>query len=267
MSGTDALFGLDVSSAQGEVRWDSVAASAGFVLLRALQGCAEDSRFRENMLGVSRAGLPFGLYFASSGSGCQGEAEAALRLCREFPPVLGAWYDMELPIHRRLSKAAFSAQLLGWLAALSHAGFAAGVYTNPSMYASHILRSEVGAFPLWLAAYPSGGRKTFADAPSARPAAELWQWTDSGAVGGIAAAVDLDMLFAPPRGGLPVRAGERIEVYSQSGEAERGRYIAPGDVCLLSRQLTCSGLVEVAYPTASGRRTAYLRLSGALKPL
>ena len=61
------LYGIDISTAQGEINWDALAQNKdlSFVIIRASQGLAQDSRFARNIEECQRVGLPFGLYFTS----------------------------------------------------------------------------------------------------------------------------------------------------------------------------------------------------------
>ena len=78
-------YGIDISRAQGVIDWDVLAENKdlSFVLIRAAQGTAQDTRFADNIREVLRLGLPFGLYFAASAVTAQGvAAENMVHNCR-----------------------------------------------------------------------------------------------------------------------------------------------------------------------------------------
>lgn len=199
-------YGIDISRAQGAIDWDTLAQNAdlSFVLIRAAQGTAQDTYFARNIREVQRVGIPFGLYFAASATTADGvreEAAAAIDCCRLYKPVLGAWYDLELPRHRALGRDGVTALLRCWLDAVRGAGQRCGIYTNKAWLDTIIDHSLLTDCDLWYAAYPSTARKTLTEAPPnnrqklSYPQAVLWQWSSAGRVDGIVGNVDLNVCY------------------------------------------------------------------------
>ncbi len=199
-------YGIDISRAQGAIDWDTLAQNAdlSFVLIRAAQGTAQDTYFARNIREVQRVGIPFGLYFAASATTAEGvreEAAAAIDCCRLYKPVLGAWYDMELPRHRALGRDGVNALLHCWLDAVRGAGQRCGIYTNKNWLDTLIDHSLLTDCDLWYAAYPSTARKALTDAPPnnrqklSYPQAAIWQWSSAGRVDGIVGNVDLNVCY------------------------------------------------------------------------
>jgi len=52
---------------------------------------------------------------------------------------------------------------------------------------------------------------------------------------------------------------EKMQTFDASGRPEKGRYIAPGDKCIIDEILSPGLLIGVDYPVPSGRRKAYVR--------
>lgn len=199
-------YGIDISRAQGIIDWDTLAENKdlSFVLIRAAQGTAQDTYFARNIKEVQRVGIPFGLYFAASATTAEGireEAAAAIDCCRLYRPVLGAWYDMELPRHRALGRDGVNALLRCWLDEVRGAGQRCGIYTNKNWLDTLIDHSLLTDCDLWYAAYPSTARKTLAEAPKdnrqrlSYPQAVLWQWSSAGRIDGIVGNVDLNVMY------------------------------------------------------------------------
>ena len=199
-------YGIDISRAQGAIDWDVLAENKdlSFVILRATQGTAQDTRFADNIREVLRLGLPFGLYFAASAVTAQGvaaEADCAAEYVRQYKPRYGAWYDMELKSHRELGKDAITTLLRQWCDRVKEAGGRYGIYTNRDWLLNRIDLDRLPDALLWYAAYPSTARKTLAEAPKDNrqklsfPQAALWQWSSAGRLDGIIGNVDLNVCY------------------------------------------------------------------------
>ena len=199
-------YGIDISRAQGVIDWDALAQNAdlSFVLIRVLQGTAQDTYFARNIREAQRVGIPYGLYFAASATTAEdvrAEAAAAIDCCRLYKPVLGAWYDMELARHRALGRNGVTMLLRLWLEEVRGSGQRCGIYTNKNWLDTLIAHSLLTACDLWYAAYPTTARKTLTDAPKdnrqklSYPQAAIWQWTSAGRVDGIVGNVDLNIMY------------------------------------------------------------------------
>lgn len=199
------LLGIDISTAQGEIDWDALEnTGVDFVIIRASQGTAQDSRFARNIAECQRVGIPFGLYFAASAtteSGVSDEAEFALKYCKMYKPRYGAWYDMELKRQRELGKEQITKLLKLWMGIVAQSGVVCGIYTNKDWLDNRIDLSELDDYLLWYAAYPSTSKKVLTDVPRSNrsklsyPQAVIWQWSSSGSIDGIKGNVDLNVCY------------------------------------------------------------------------
>ncbi len=198
------LYGIDISTAQGDIEWDKLLFEVDFVIVRATQGTAQDSRFERNIEACIRLGIPYGLYFAASAiteSGVAKEAAVALEYAKKYNPQYGVWYDMELAKHKILGKTVISKHLALWLETLSNAGFRAGIYTNKDWLDNRIDNALLEKYDLWYAAYPSTAQKEITDAPKdnrnklSYPMASIWQWSNKGKIDGIKGDVDLNVCY------------------------------------------------------------------------
>lgn len=198
------LYGIDISTAQGEIDWDKLALEIDFVIIRATQGTAQDSRFERNIAECQRLGIPFGLYFAASAitnSGVEEEAKVALEYAKKYQPRYGLWYDMELAKHKILGKATITKHLTTWLEAVSDEGYRCGIYTNKDWLDNRIDHALLDQYDLWYAAYPSSTQKKLTDAPEnnrsklSYPMAVIWQWSSTGKIDGINGNVDLNVCY------------------------------------------------------------------------
>ena len=200
------LYGIDISTAQGEINWDALAQNKdlSFVIIRASQGLAQDSRFARNIEECQRVGLPFGLYFAASAStetGVAAEADFASNYCKKYKPQYGAWYDMELKHQRELGKDMITKLLKRWLDTVKETGVRCGIYTNKDWLDNRIDISKLDGYDLWYAAYPSITAKKITDGRKdnrsklSYPQSVIWQWSSKGSVEGISGNVDLNICY------------------------------------------------------------------------
>jgi GH25 family lysozyme M1 (1,4-beta-N-acetylmuramidase) len=186
----------DISNWNGTPNFDQLAKSgvaATYVLVA--DGGWVNPTYGPDVAGLNRVGLPSGgYYFARPGGGLSPEAAADLFLAAggaqgTLPPAL----DLE---SSTLDPAATVAWAQAWLARVAQAGRTPTIYTGGGYPWSD--QPGLGAWPLWLAAYPAGytpvntacGLPT-ATAPGQWGQWSLWQFTSSGTLWGLSGNVDL----------------------------------------------------------------------------
>lgn len=184
--------GIDVSSWQGRVDWQKVAASGvKYVFIRAFEGRHEDQEFRRNWAGAKAAGLLRGayVYFRARHSG---EMQARLMLDAlrgdpgELPPVL----DLEVLDGQTTEKTI--AEVRAWVRTMT-----AGLGRDPMIYAGGFwhfniapyVGNEFSHLPLWTPHYTESGCP---GVPQGWRRWTFWQKTSSGRVPGIAGNVDMN---------------------------------------------------------------------------
>lgn len=199
----EALWGIDLSSHQGTVRWDEVASSGvEFAMLRigyrgysAEGNLHEDSSFRENLTGAQENGLMVGVYFFSQAVTAQEaeeEARFVLSLLDGAELNLPVAYDWEPITHDSARTDGLDADTVTDCAAafcqvIADGGYQPAVYCNGELgYFTYDL-SRVKEYPLWYAEY--------SDAPTFAYRFSFWQYSSTGTVPGIDHAVDLNLYF------------------------------------------------------------------------
>ena len=206
----DAPLGIDVSSYQGEIDWEQVAASGiRFAMIRAgLRGYTKgglmvDAMFERNIREARAAGLDVGVYFFSQAvdaAEAEEEAEFLLTLIRDKDVTYPVVFDWE-----RINDAAArtngvtSEEVTGCAAAFCEAVAAAGytpmIYFNMDQgYLAYSL-DQLTDYAFWLAEYQQS--------PGFFYRFDLWQYTHRGSVPGIEGYVDLDLdlrAYARPEG-------------------------------------------------------------------
>ena len=194
-------LGVDVSSHQGDIDWNAVAAAGvEFAMVRiGFRGYAEgeineDAKARTNIEGAKAAGLDVGVYFFSQAISPEEAAEEA-RWAIEFL----AGYELELPLvydwEHVWSEEARTADLVdpelltacarSFCDTVAEAGYEPMVYFNGYQARDLYDLTALKKYGFWLAQY--------ADAMDFPYAVDLWQYSETGAVDGIDGKVDLNL--------------------------------------------------------------------------
>ena len=184
--------GIDVSIYQGDIHWPSVKASGySFAVAKATEGAHyTDADFIYNLDGIREAGMVAGAYhFLDWNTDATAQAEHFLSVYQprngDLPPTL----DCEAcTVEPNVAIAMVSKFLQTVEPHL--AGARMLLYMSFSFPSDHLNGgSGFSGHPLWVAAYNNDAN---APVPNAWNKATMWQWSDSGNVGGIEGSVDLD---------------------------------------------------------------------------
>ena len=199
----ESRLGVDVSSHQGDIDWNAVAAAGvEFAMVRiGFRGYAEgeineDTKARTNIEGAKAAGLDVGVYFFSQAISPEEAAEEA-RWAIEFL----AGYELELPLvydwEHVWDEEARTADLVdselltacarSFCDTVVAAGYEPMVYFNGYQARDLYDLTALKKYGFWLAQY--------ADAMDFPYAVNLWQYSETGAVDGVRGKVDLNLWF------------------------------------------------------------------------
>ncbi len=196
-----AIPGIDVSEHQQHIDWEQVKASGiEFVMIRVgwrgqTQGLiTEDTLAQEYYAGAKAAGLKIGAYFFSQAISPEeaiDEAEYMLEMIRDWEVDMPLVYDWE-PISPTDRTAVVDSALLtqcvrSFCDTVDDAGYRPMVYFNSFLADTLLQLDDVKDYPFWLALYTHE-----MDYPHA---VEMWQYSCTGQVPGIALPVDLDLWF------------------------------------------------------------------------
>lgn len=199
--GKRARTGVDVSTYQGEIDWQAVAADGiDFAILRlGYRGYTEgglfmDQTFEPNLRGALDAGLDVGVYFFSQAiTPEEAEAEAAfiLNAIGDYEvacPIAFDWEPITPGSAARtdgLDNDTLTRCAEAFCVKIREAGHTPAVYFNQSLgYLRYDLR-ELTEYDLWLAEYDAK--------PDFYYHFDLWQYSHTGQVNGIQGDVDMDL--------------------------------------------------------------------------
>jgi lysozyme len=201
-SGESYLTGIDVSEHQGDVDWEKVAADGiDFVMIRiGYRGSTagsiyDDEYFKENISGALAAGLKVGVYFYSQAVNTAEAAEEADYVLQAIKP-----YDVTFPVvfdweivggsearTYTVSRAVITDCAKTFCRAVEDAGYDAMIYFTQYLgYRKYILR-QLTDYEFWYAEYEEKPRIIFDF--------DMWQYSSTGSVDGIAGDVDLNIYF------------------------------------------------------------------------
>lgn len=198
------LGGIDVSSHQGAVDWQAVAASGiGFAFTKATGGTwYTNPTFAQNWLGIEAAGLVRGAYhyaFETSGQPFPGdgpEAEADYFL-KALERAGGAKPGDLLALDIEDGNGKLGDWCLRWCRRVQAAtGITPLVYTGTWFSVPHGFAETpaLANYPLWLASY----QDSMPAAPPPWSGVAVWQHTDALSVPGIAGGVDGNRFYGTP---------------------------------------------------------------------
>ena len=201
---TVSRFGIDVSSRQGDIDWDEVAADGvEFVFVRAMYrgyGTGKlmvDEKCVENIEGAQAAGLDVGVYVFSQAIN---EAEVVEEAATVLNILDG--YELQLPVVFDVEKVAAKdarTNILSvdertnltkvFLNTIEGAGYDTMIYHNTEMGAMLLDLKQLTDYKKWFAGYNQEFYWPYEF--------DLWQYTESGHVNGIEGSVDMDIWLKP----------------------------------------------------------------------
>lgn len=193
--------GIDVSRYQGDIDWETVAASGiKFVFIRVgyrAYGSGEivaDSRAQANYRGAKAAGLKVGVYFFSQAANAleaMEEADWTMQAIAGWQLDLPVVYDWELPAPDARTRNVTAGQLTAYTRIfhriLTNNGYSVMLYFNRHHAQERLYMHRLTDIPHWFAMY--------ADTMTYPYDFAIWQYSQTGRVPGIAGDVDLDIML------------------------------------------------------------------------
>lgn len=195
----ESRLGVDVSSHQGEVDWEQVAASGvEFAMIRlGYRGYSSgvlkvDEYARENLEQAVQAGLDVGVYFFSQAVNeeeARQEAEFVLTVLEDRLLNLPVVFDWEYVSGEartgNMDGVTLTACAQAFCETVERSGYQAMVYFNQHMAQQWLDLETLQVYPFWLAMYTEE-----MDCPYR---VRMWQYTEAGSVPGINGNVDLNL--------------------------------------------------------------------------
>jgi len=198
---TDALTGIDVSYAQGEIDWGKVKESGiDFAMIRSSRGrisdenpMTSDTYFHQNAKGAMQNDIPIGVYhycYAETVEQARDEARFVLSLIDSYDISYPVVFDIEDEwfIRNGYSKETLTAMTEAFCDEIKAAGYIPVVYSYASFLYYHLDMSALSQYPVWVA-------NVDVDKPDYDGAYFLWQYSWKGSISGINGDVDMDYSY------------------------------------------------------------------------
>ena len=250
-------WGIDVSHHQSTINWEQVRdAGIDFVIIRCGFGSdlekQDDKQWQRNVAECERLGIPYGVYlysYALNETMAYSEAQHTLRLLKGHNPDLPVFLDMEDNTQAPVGNVMLGKIAKVYCDTVQAAGYEVGIYASYSWWTYYLTEPvfENDSWYRWVAQWGSSC--------SYKKRYEMWQYTETGTIAGIAGRVDMDYWYGTFPGGAntnglaPVpgssewayyRNGHVDHTYTGLAENEFGLwYVKNGYVCF-----DANGLVD-----------------------
>ncbi len=201
----DSYPGVDVSSFQGEINWQRVKDSGiRFAMVRLgyrgygkAGNMVEDEYARRNLEGARKAGLEVGAYFFSQATTIDevdDEIFFFMQTLGDFeltmPIVLDWEYISDTARTANVDARTLTEMQKHFCKTMVDFGYSPMVYFNWHLADNTLYLSELEDYPFWLAFYQNRMTYPFR--------VEMWQYTCTGRVPGIAGDVDINVYMPDP---------------------------------------------------------------------
>lgn len=190
------IQGIDVSSWQGDIDWAKVAkCGIRFAILKAGGSDSstryKDKKFERNYAGAKANGIKVGCYYFN-GAACTSSAAGIADAQHFLSLISGKTFDYpcfsDLEAPTSATKQGNTDAVIAFCQTVKNAGYLTGVYASDiSGFKDRLDLSRIDAMGLdkWVARYGSS--------PKYATTYQIWQWSSSGYVDGIAGRVDMDL--------------------------------------------------------------------------
>ena len=211
---TVSIKGIDVSTYQGDIDWEKVAASGvKFVFIRlGYRGyesglLVKDDRFEDNIRGALQNGIAVGVYFVTQAISVEEAVEEAQFVMENIRPYNVTW-PIVLDIEDAASATARTAELsqqartdhaIAFCETVKESGYTPMLYCNIRWFIEKLDITRITDYDKWFAQY---FRKPFFPY-----AFQVWQYSSTGRIDGIEGNVDYNISFVD-YGNLPAETGD-----------------------------------------------------------
>lgn len=172
------IKGVDISAWQSGIPFDKIkAAGMDFALIRAGSAKTKDKQLDTFVAECKKHGIKYGFYwysYALTVDRAKEEADACLDCIKQYSPDYPIYFDIEDKSQiGGLTTRARTDMAIAFCEKIRAAGYAAGVYANPSWFNNYLYKSElIYDYEIWLAHWTEDP-----DTPSRYNFNQkVWQW-------------------------------------------------------------------------------------------
>ena len=250
--------GIDVSSHQGVIKWQTAAPSVDLVIIRCGYGgdiaSQDDSQWLNNIEACMRLNIPVGVYlysYAKNETMAQSEVDHVLRMIEGYDLDLPVYLDLEDDtIYYKCTKKQILRNTIKFNNAIEEAGYVPGVYANHSWWNDVLIYEEYDQWNKWVARY--------AKTPNYDKPHQMWQYSDKGVIPGIVEKVDMNYWY----GELMVRRDAEVDASAVSFPA----IVSQGSTPDASGSITSNRKISWILGRVKHMETGELAVWGEINP-
>lgn len=184
--------GIDISHHQGNIDFDKLKGNIDFAMVRTSYGAFyEDRKYKQNIAGLERIGVPYGLYhfsYATSIEGAKKEAEGFLNLIKNYKPTYPVVIDVEYSDRTANVRGDTLVDIASTFCKMvEDKGYYVMIYANLDYLNNKLNSSELNKYDKWLAQWSSK--------PTYNKPFGIWQYSSKGSMPGISGNVDLNISY------------------------------------------------------------------------
>lgn len=172
------IKGVDISAWQEGIPFDKIKeVGIDFVIIRAGCGKKKDSQLDKFVKECEKYGIKYGFYwysYALTVERAKEEAEACLSVIKPYKPDYPIYFDIEDKSQiTELNTRTRTDMVHAFCGAVRAAGYAAGVYANPSWFNCYLYKQEIiNEYEIWLAHWTEDPNKPTRYNYNQK----VWQW-------------------------------------------------------------------------------------------
>ena len=184
--------GIDISHHQGDIDFDKLKGNIDFAMVRTSYGSFyEDKKYKQNILGLERVKIPYGLYhfsYATSVDYAKKEEEGFINIIKKYNPTYPVVIDIEASDRTSNVRGDTLVDIADTICRkIEEAGYYAMIYANLDYLNNKLNDSRLDKYDKWLAEWKSK--------PTYNKNFGIWQYSSKGSIPGINGNVDLNISY------------------------------------------------------------------------
>ncbi len=184
--------GIDISHHQGDIDFEKLKGNIDFAMVRTSYGSFyEDRKYKQNIQGLQRVGIPYGLYhfsYATNVSDAKKEAKGFINLIKNYNPTYPVVIDIESSDRtNNVSKDTLINIVKTICNEIEEAGYYVMIYANLDYLNNKLNESSLDKYDKWLAQW--------SNKPTYNKTFGMWQYSSKGSIPGIKGNVDLNIAY------------------------------------------------------------------------
>lgn len=184
--------GIDISHHQGDIDFDKLKGNIDFAMVRTSYGAFyEDKKYKQNIAGLERIGVPYGLYhfsYATSVDSAKKEADGFINIIKKYNPTYPVVIDIESSSRTSNLRQDTLVDIADTICKkIEDAGYYVMIYANLDYLNNKLNDSKLDRYDKWLAEWKSK--------PSYNKPFGIWQYSSKGSIPGINGNVDLNVSY------------------------------------------------------------------------